>query len=380
MEDQATFDGYDDVKYHLMSWKKLENNQIKCERMGGLSNEIWKLTALEENIHPQVIIYRKFGTGIAIVDRDRENYILEGLAKKKIAPKCYGGDKEHRIEKFYEGKELSPSDLNEKPIQRHLAKLLADLHSVEFDKLDKTPSVLKIFRDRAFINSFEEKAKRDVYTPVERKLLNEIISLTKEEEISFLRGIVPKKKESVSFSHNDLHSQNVIVQSKSNRYSLIDFEYSDYNYRGYDIANLFNECMFEYDAPEPPHYTLDESKFPKDRDLIDFIKYYLFFSRFKEGYDVDVCVENDSFRDEYIKQHYNLDTFNEEVEEIVGEVKICTLLSHYFWILWAVVKSKDGDFEFDYIHYAYKRFELYEKLRRTFSDIISSQTSMETLE
>lgn len=46
------------------------------------------------------------------------------------------------------------------------------------------------------------------------------------------------------FSHNDCHSRNVIYKSDADdsdygirKYSLIDFEYAFYNFRGFDIAN-----------------------------------------------------------------------------------------------------------------------------------------------
>eukprot|EP01017_Pseudomicrothorax_dubius_P000525 TRINITY_DN0_c2032_g1_i1.p1 TRINITY_DN0_c2032_g1~~TRINITY_DN0_c2032_g1_i1.p1 ORF type:complete len:102 (-),score=31.78 TRINITY_DN0_c2032_g1_i1:59-364(-) len=45
------------------------------------------------------------------------------------------------------------------------------------------------------------------------------------------------------------------------------------------------------------------------------------------------------------------------------ELKICTLLSHAYWILWAVVMSKNPEIPFDYIAFAYARYREYVRLK-----------------
>ncbi len=39
-------------------------------------------------------------------------------------------------------------------------------------------------------------------------------------------------------------------------YKLIDFEYSTYNYRGYDLGNYCNEMIFDYNEPNTPYFRL----------------------------------------------------------------------------------------------------------------------------
>ena len=43
----------------------------------------------------------------------------------------------------------------------------------------------------------------------------------------------------VVFSHNDLYYNNVLITQGGVQF--IDYEYSFYNYLGYDIANYFSE-------------------------------------------------------------------------------------------------------------------------------------------
>lgn len=354
-------------KSFLKSWEKVSPEKIKFERLADLSNVIWKVTALDQLATPTSIIYRKFGEHEEIIDRDRENYIFTELAKKGLGPSYYGGDQKARLEEFYESRSMKPSDVNNKIIRRAVAKSLANLHKANLEGLDKTPMFLKVLEQRSLMKLVEEKAHKDIYSSVEKKWLYEILSLVSEDEVSFLKEILPKGKNSVVFSHNDLHSQNILLLDKTQKIILIDYEYSSYNYRGYDIANFFNEATIDYNVTEYPYYSLDDKKYPSEYDLIDFIKYYLFFFKFDEKIFDEILVQNDDdYFKQIIKENASLDEFNAEIEEIFEEVRVCTMLSHYYWVLWSVFMSKNPDIQFDYIHYAYRRFEVYQRLKQEY--------------
>ena len=193
-----------------------------------------------------------------------------------------------------------------------------------------------------------------------------MLSLISEDEVNFLLENLPKSKDSVVFSHNDLHSQNILLLEKSNKLVFIDYEYSSYNYRGYDIANLFNESMIDYTNENYPYYTINEKNFPSDYDLIDFIKYYLFFFKFETGYDEILVMNDDSYFKDFIEKNYDKKKFNLEVEALFEEVRVCCMLSHYYWILWSVIMSKNPEIQFDYIHYAYDRYRIYQNLKKDY--------------
>jgi len=378
MQDDPGFEGIDLIKEHVDSWQDLSPGKLKVERLSGLSNKIFKVSVDDKNVYPRQIIYREFGEGAAICDRNRENYIIKSLAQKEIAPMFYGADENYRIEKFMKGEELSKSDFRDNKVNRRkLAKLMARLHNMNLEKLDRTPLFLKILQEKSLINEYKDKAARkDTYSPVEEKFIKDINQLITKDEISFLKKIAPKDEKAVVFSHNDLHAGNVLKFPGSERLLLIDFEYSDYNYRGYDLANLFNETMFEYDTAAHPHYNFDQKLFPSDERLLDFVKYYLFFKRVKAGdVDDDIVFNDDKYRDIYISKHDDIDKFNKEAGELLEEVKICQVFSHYFWCLWAVIQSHNADMQFDYMHYAYKRYELYQECRKRFEGKESSDES-----
>ena len=372
------FEDIEAIQTHIPSWKNLSPDQLRFTRLAGLSNKIWKVQSLDPTVHPQAVVFRKFGTA-SIVDREKENYILRALGEKGVGAPFYAGTNTYRIEKYCESNHLNPSELNETRNRRRLAKVLGELHSVKLQNLDHTPLFMRVLEERDLIKLAQEKVlhKEDLYTRDEKKMLEKIMALTDEKEISFLKSIAPKKPESVTFSHNDLHSENILCLKKNHRLLLIDYEYSDYNYRGYDIANLFNESLFEYHSGAIPCYTLDESKFPTQDELHDFIKYYLFFYKFSPSQsEIQEILADEEALNDFIDKNYDRDMFIDEVEDIAEEVKACSLFSHYYWIIWSIVMSKRADIKFDYITYANDRLEIYQKFKRRFFGRKASRTNL----
>jgi choline/ethanolamine kinase len=50
----------------------------------------------------------------------------------------------------------------------------------------------------------------------------------------------------IVFSHNDLQENNILRNGSTQELHFIDFEYSNYNYRGFDFGNHFCEWTIEY--------------------------------------------------------------------------------------------------------------------------------------
>lgn len=60
------------------------------------------------------------------------------------------------------------------------------------------------------------------------------------KELALLKEKLTMLRSPVVFAHNDLLGANILCD-KSETVYFIDFEYGDYNYRGFDIANHFCE-------------------------------------------------------------------------------------------------------------------------------------------
>ena len=70
------------------------------------------------------------------------------------------------------------------------------------------------------------------------------------KEIDWLLAFIKVVDSPVVFSHNDINTGNILVREDgSNNWDpvvFIDYEFASYNYRGFDIANHFNEWMYDY--------------------------------------------------------------------------------------------------------------------------------------
>jgi choline/ethanolamine kinase len=361
------------IKTFIKSWDIACADEIQFERLPGLTNVIYKVKTTNPNATPSSIIYRKFGKSGDIIDREKEDYIFTELSKRAIGPTYYGINHDMRLEGFYESRSVKPEEASHKVIRRNIAKGLANLNQARLEGLDETPMFLKMLEKGSYAKLAKEKARKDIYTEEEQGWLRDILSLVSEEEINFLKALLRKNKNEVVFSHNDLHLLNILLLDGTQQVKLIDYEYSAYNYRGYDIANFFNELTFDYTNPDYPYYTMDWNKYSSKEDLLEFIRYYLFFSKYSDTvFDEDLLVKDEGYFQHILSQTVNLDDFTAEVEEILVEVKTCAMLSHYYWVLWSIIMSKNSEIEFDYLNYAHARYGVYQKLKK---ELLASQSA-----
>lgn len=68
-------------------------------------------------------------------------------------------------------------------------------------------------------------------------------------ELSMLKTRLSSVSSPVVFCHNDLLSANILLDTKG-RVLFIDYEYGEYNYRAFDIANHF--CEYAGTPLSPP--------------------------------------------------------------------------------------------------------------------------------
>lgn len=65
--------------------------------------------------------------------------------------------------------------------------------------------------------------------------------------------------------------------------TLIDYEYSGYNYYYYDVANFLNECQIDYQVKEYPYF-----KCIKKLSLDEISKLSKLYPEWYEGFDRDI--------------------------------------------------------------------------------------------
>lgn len=71
-----------------------------------------------------------------------------------------------------------------------------------------------------------------------------------------------ERSQDLVFSHNDFQENNVLINNVDNStLTLIDFEYSCTNYRGYDIASFVNEQFMDYTEKGAPFFKIHPEEY-----------------------------------------------------------------------------------------------------------------------
>lgn len=157
---------------------------------------------------------------------------------------------------------------------------------------------------------------------------------------------VDKTPEMVVFSHNDIHETNFLHtfdlvdgRKKIKEIKLIDFEYSNYNYRGFDLAMYLDQSTSEFTFRGDVQF--NEKTFPSfdsykegtmDVDLC--IKTYL--ERFYEKHLPNVIPEWDQYEKYASKEVY----INTEFPVMKEQVKCMLLLQDLGQTVWCFVMQK----------------------------------------
>ena len=143
-----------------------------------------------------------------------------------------------------------------------------------------------------------------------------------------------------------LQEGNILSCNKDNKLLFIDYEYSCYNYRNFDITNHFLEWIAEYEYGDNPGFTFDMDKFPSQEEQETFVQHYLTASGYEEG-------------SQEIKS---------ATQEILAEIPVFSLYSHLLWSSWGVcvqfhTSATCSSGCYDYLSYSVGRLEMYHKTK-----------------
>ena len=272
-----------------------------------LTNQVYKLEIQGGN-GKEYYLLRVFGS---LLSRKYENRLLKYISQNGHPVDIVYSEKTYRIESWINHKEVFPYEI---PIlSTQIASKLGWYHSL-CPPIEKTNVILDGLYEMA----------------------NEI---NYKLPFSYLNSI---KNHELVLGHNDLQYGNIL--KTDNGIVFIDFEYSGYVPRYYDIANHFCEFMADYasDSPELLKY----SKFPSLQLRESFYSSYL---SSLSSYSAD----SDSANEE-----------SSSLLEFDQQVGFYSLLSHLYWGVWGLYKSKSMDEKrsFDYNLYGSKRLERFHEL------------------
>ncbi|KAK2186326.1 hypothetical protein NP493_205g00032 [Ridgeia piscesae] len=253
-----------------------------------------------------------------------DSVIFALLAEKGLGPKLHGVFTGGRVEEYISSRHLMTNELRDPAISVMCAKIMARFHTLRMP-LCKKP--MWLFNTMSSLSNPEKMEK-----------LQTILSYGLEAELKSLKNLLSKVNSPVVFCHNDLQEGNILYSPDScNRCNLlpIDFEYSSYNYRGFDIGNHFCEWCYDYSVQEPPYFSASLNKYPTREQQLLFVRAYL-----------------DEKKESEEEQR-------EAEEQLLLELNAFALASHFLWGLWSVVQAQISDIKFGYLDYGLVRFDAY---------------------
>lgn len=310
----------------------------------GLTNKLYKVVAVvddtprsgPEALRQKTALVRIYGAKTEImIDRVQELRTLVCLSRVGLSSPLYGRFNNGICYGFVEGAPFTPDDMKGEDRFRQVAAKMAGFHAVDVFG-DPVPSLFRTLRKwlEEIPESFEDPEK-------DARFKQQFSFQRCREELDFLEAQLSQVKTDIVFCHNDLLCGNILYQPPTAKnaegvVSFIDYEYSSYNYRAYDIANHMCEMM---------GYTVDASKFPSKDFQLRWLEAYILGRKKVES--------TGSSSD-------NIVVTPEEVEELYQQVTRFSPAPSFHWGVWALVQARYSDLtNFDYLAYSAKLFDRY---------------------
>ncbi|KAL4617956.1 choline kinase alpha-like [Arapaima gigas] len=336
------------------SWREISLDEFQISIVsGGLSNLLY-LCSLPDNVptvgsEPRQVLLRVYGAILQGVDSlVLESVMFAILAERLLGPRLYGIFPEGRLEQYLPSKRLQTEQLRVPEISAEIAVKLARFHGMVMP-FNKEPKWLFGTIDRYMEQIVNLKFVREAHV----KKFNKLMKYNLQEELENLRALLATTASPVVFCHNDVQEGNILMldsrdPTSTDKLMLIDFEYSSYNYRGFDFGNHFCEWVYDYTYEKWPFFKANLENYPDRQQQLHFIRNYLSESK------------------EYSENFTQEDRV--EVEEaMILEANRFALASHFFWGLWSIIQAKISTIEFGYMDYAQSRFDAYFKQKKLFA-------------
>ncbi|ELR18109.1 phosphotransferase enzyme domain containing protein [Acanthamoeba castellanii str. Neff] len=317
----------------------------------GITNKLYKVVAQleetprgEDSPPEKTALVRIYGERTEVmIDRESELTTLVCLGKLGLCSPLYGRFNNGICYGFVEGKPFTPDDMKAPEKFKLVAHQLALFHAVDVFG-ERKPALFNTLRKwlLEIPDSFDDQEKN-------RRLQEQFSMKRCVEELEFLEEQLSGTTSDVVFCHNDLLSANILYQAasapdaKPAKVRFIDYEYGNYNWRAYDIANHFCEMM---------GYTVDGSKFPTKEFQLEWLRAYIAAQRHIGKNPAYQAAEPELGEEDAVSQ--------EDVDALYEEVKRFTPAPSFHWGVWALVQARYSSLEtFDYIGYSSKLFERY---------------------
>ncbi|XP_072291624.1 choline/ethanolamine kinase [Eucyclogobius newberryi] len=334
-------------------WKSVQEEDFQISIVsGGLSNLLY-LCSLPDHVpvvgeEPRQVLLRVYGAILQGVDSlVLESVMFAILAERTLGPKLYGVFPEGRLEQYLPNTRMRTDQLSQPSISAEIATKVARFHNMAMP-FNKEPKWLFGTIDKYMDQVMKLQFNREAHV----KKYNKLMKLDLPGELERLRALLAATPSPVVFCHNDVQEGNILaldntVKSSNDRLMLIDFEYSSYNYRGFDFGNHFCEWMYDYTYNQWPFYKASPENYPSREQQLHFLRSYL--------------AEQERHEDDMKMDQTRVE------EDMIIEANRYALASHFLWGLWSIIQAKISKIEFGYMDYAQCRFDAYFKQKKIFA-------------
>ncbi|CAO3623926.1 unnamed protein product [Cunninghamella blakesleeana] len=305
-----------------------QKNELTIKRISGaLTNAIF---FVDGNGTRRLL--RVYGIGVdTFIDRDKELAWLARLGRLNLGPRLLGIFGNGRFEEYVKSVTLNHHDIRDPITSKQIAGCLARQHSIVNIYQPPCDERLEVWKNidkwyQIVLKIIPGMSEKDQ----ERAKVIDLFDFKRlGDEIEKCKKILEKVDSPVVFGHNDLQYGNILKRDDTGDLVLVDFEYSGYNTRGFDIGNHFIEWRYDYHGERPAAMT---EPFPTDEEQVRFIEAYLDTNKNELNIKDDISIE-----------------------EVQQEVKIWLMAIHCTWGLWGLIQASLSEIEFDYFFYSMDR-------------------------
>ncbi|XP_063220134.1 choline/ethanolamine kinase isoform X2 [Bacillus rossius redtenbacheri] len=340
------------------AWKMISSKEIVVKKISGGLNNLLYLVALPSShksspSEPSQVLLRLYGQihGEQVIESLlTESVIFTLLSERGLGPKLYGVFPGGRLEQYIPARPLKTTELSDPTLSALIAENLAKIHAMNIPINKRSNwlwNTISRWLKTAVVN-LEDIHAEDSHN---QQIIKKLQHLNLSKEFEWLRHFLTQTSSPVVFCHNDLQEGNILLSHcdaendkvSQPQLSFIDFEYSAYNYRGFDFANHFIEWTIDYTNNQFPYFSVNRNCYPSREQQLLFARAYLQHS----------CDQN-------------CDNPTEEQEAaLLEEVEMFTLASHFLWGLWSIVNAKISTICFGYWDFALARLEAYHDLKNS---------------
>lgn len=337
----------------------------------GLTNRLYDLESLTSLTSPSQTksnyLLKVYGISENdLINRELELFILKKRKKHRFdLPEILFQQDDFRIEEFipnwtsllmhYQSLPLTDNQslisfISNELIYNQIMDEVRSIHSIQpifkssfkdYSNNKQNTSMLRVNNIIYNINELIKRLKNKPNLPiVVLNIVNDI------EKYLNIERIIQKYNPYLVLSHNDLHAGNIMIKTNDlSSITVIDYEYSFYNFLGFDISSLFLESCFDLGYKTYPFFKkiTDFSQiFEKEEVFLGFLSFLSKF-RLDSKEESVILLENQ----EYFR-------FLLSISSVLWSLSAFSLVDYEKYIENSLCK-----YEFDYFQYACERIKVF---------------------